>query len=258
MTNHPDEDARSDLAQRRLQNDDKAADAQAERSAMRSAFNAVEFWVFDLDNTLYSSRYQLFDQIDRRMTAFISEALGLEPGAANALRAEYWRAHGTTLNGLMREHGMGADAFLDYVHDIDLSAIPPAPELAAAINALPGRKIVHTNGSRGHAERVTEHLGVSACFEALFGIEDSDLIPKPDRAAYEKIAALGGVEPKRAAMLEDTARNLLEPHNMGMRTVWTPTDCALARDGFEGEHVHFTAHELTSFLTRLAEALGGD
>ena len=229
-----------------------------ERAALRAAFGAVEFWVFDLDNTLYPARYQLFDQIDRRMTAFIAEALSLEHSAANTLRAEYWRTHGTTLNGLMREHGMRAEAFLDYVHDIDLSAIPPAPELAAAIDALPGRKIVHTNGSRGHAERVTKRLGVADCFEALYGIEDSDLIPKPERAAYEKIAALSAVEPRRAAMLEDTARNLLEPHRMGMRTIWTPTDCEMASDGADGAHVHFTAHELTPFLTQLVEALADD
>ena len=232
--------------------------SSAATATLGQAFAAVDTWIFDLDNTLYAAHFRLFDQIDVRMTTFIAEALGLPAGEANALRAEYWRVHGTTLNGLMQEHGMGAEAFLDYVHDIDLSVIPPAPALADAIEALPGRKIVHTNGSRLHAERVTERLGVASCFEGMFGIEDSDLIPKPARAAYERVAALGAVDPGRAAMLEDTARNLIEPHKMGMRTVWTPTDCAMARDGAEGEHVHFTAHELTPFLKRLAGALQGD
>ena len=237
---------------------DHIADSKSEAQALRAAFADVETWIFDLDNTLYSAECRLFDQIDRRMTDFIAEELNLEAGAANALRAEYWRSHGTTLHGLLCEHGMAAETFLDFVHDIDLSAMPAAPDLADAIASLPGRKIVHTNGSRRHAERVTAQLGLAACFEALFGIEDSDLIPKPQREAYERVALRGGVEPSRAAMLEDTARNLIEPHNMGMRTIWTPTGCAMAGEGADDGHVHFVAADLAPFLTRLAGALGSD
>ena len=224
------------------------------RDAAPEAFAHVDAWIFDLDNTLYPASCRLFDQIDVRMTAFISEALSVDGAEANRLRALYWRDHGTTLNGLMREHGMAPDAFLDFVHDIDLSGVPAAPELGEAIAALPGRKLVHTNGSRGHAERVLAQLGVSAHFDAWFGIEDSGFTPKPDRAAYDRIATLADLDPTRAAMVEDTARNLLAPHAMGMVTVWTPTDCGHASDGAEGEHVHFVAEDLTAFLAALTRA----
>lgn len=224
-------------------------------AALREAFARVEVWVFDLDNTLYPAECRLFDQIDKRMTAFIAEELRVDHVEANRLRADYWTRHGTTLNGLMREHGMAPEAFLDFVHDIDLSGVAAAPGLCAALDALPGRKIVYTNGTRAHAERVTGRLGVSECFDGLYGIEDSGHLPKPQRAAYDSVFARAGITPSRGAMVEDTARNLIEPHLMGMRTVWTPTDCALASDGAEGEHVHFTALELESFLSDLAVAL---
>lgn len=215
------------------------------------AFKSVDCWIFDLDNTLYPAQFGLFDQIDKRMTEFIARELGLDADSANTLRKDYWRAHGTTLNGLMREHGAAPEPFLEYVHDIDLEIVPPAPALCAAIDALPGRKVVFTNGSRRHAERVVARLGAEGCFSALYGIEDAGLSPKPQREAYDRIIALSGLEPTRAAMVEDTARNLIEPHRMGMKTVWTPTDCDLANDGAEGEHVHFVAPDLTAFLGML-------
>lgn len=216
------------------------------------AFARVETWIFDLDNTLYPAECRLFDQIDTRMTAFIAEALEVSADEANGLRARYWAEYGTTLNGLMTAHGMEADAFLDYVHDIDLSGVASAPALRLALEALPGRKVVHTNGSRGHAARVLAQLEVAEAFDAVFGIEDSGFEPKPRRAAYERVAAAGGIEPARAAMFEDTARNLEAPHAMGMRTVWTPSGDAKAHEGSDGPHVEFVAEDLAAFLRRLA------
>lgn len=215
-------------------------------------FAGVDAWLFDLDNTLYPAECRLFDQIDRRMTGFIAELLEVDDSEADRLRAVYWRDHGTTLNGLMREHGLAPDAFLDFVHDIDLSAVAPDPELASAVSALPGRKFVFTNGSRGHAARVCAQLGLTGCFEALFGIEDAGFEPKPRRAAYERILSAAAMSAEGGVMVEDTARNLVAPHEMGMVTVWTPTDCALAKAGADGDHVHFVAEDLRAFLTALA------
>ena len=217
----------------------------------KDAFAHVDAWVFDLDNTLYDYRCRLFDQIDARMTRFIAEALDVDPAEANTLRAEYWRVHGTTLHGLMSEHAMKPERFLDYVHDIDLTAVAENPALGAAIEALPGRKIVHTNGSRRHGERVLARLGISEVFSGVYGIEDSDYLPKPRREAFERVIGAAAIAPRSAAMFEDTARNLEAPHALGMRTVWTPTDDAHASDGAEGEHVHFVAHDLSAFLERL-------
>lgn len=215
------------------------------------AFTRVETWIFDLDNTLYPAECRLFDQIDMRMTDFIAEALAVSAEEANQLRARYWAEHGTTLNGLMKTHGMGADAFLDYVHDIDLSGVAAAPALLEALHALPGRKVVHTNGSRGHATRVLAQLQIAEAFDAIFGIEDSGFEPKPQRVAYERVVAAGGIEPVKAAMFEDTARNLEAPFAMGMRTVWTPTGDSKAHEGSVGPHVEFVAEDLAGFLERL-------
>ena len=119
----------------------------------RAHFAHVETWVFDLDNTLYPPAIRLFDQIERRMTAYVMRALAVDSAEANRLRRHYWQTYGTTLAGLMREHALEPDAYLAEVHDIDLSRVAPAPELRRALGRLPGRKLVYTNGSREHARR---------------------------------------------------------------------------------------------------------
>ena len=211
----------------------------------RAAFAHVETWVFDLDNTLYPPAVRLFDQIEARMTAYVMRALGVEAAAASVLRADYWRNHGTTLAGLMREHAIDPEPYLAEVHDIDLSAVPPSPELAAAIGRLPGRKIVYTNGSREHARRVTAACGLDGCFAALYGFEDAGYVPKPDAAAFAAIFGLDGLAPERGAMFEDDPRNLAVPHGLGMRTV-------LVGGPAEHPHVHHATDDLTAFLEALA------
>lgn len=186
----------------------------------RPPWTHVETWVFDLDNTLYPPSARLFEQIDARMTGFIMRELGLGREAADRLRRDYWRAHGTTLRGLMAHHGTEPGRFLAEVHAIDLSALGPDPALAAALARLPGRKLVHTNGARAHAERVLAARGLGAAFEAIFAIEDKDYVPKPEPEAYRRLAAAAGLDPARAAMIEDDARNLEVPKALGMATVW--------------------------------------
>jgi len=183
-------------------------------------FDQVETWIFDLDNTLYHPSARLFDQINIRMTGFIMRELAVTKAAADALRRNYWERYGTTLRGLIEEHGTDAGRFLDEVHAIDLSALAPDAGLAQAIRRLPGRKLVHTNGSRSHAARVLAACGLGGIFDGVYAIEDKDLVPKPQRAAYDRIVALAGIDPTRAAMIEDDARNLEVPKALGMRTVW--------------------------------------
>ena len=211
----------------------------------RAHFAHVETWVFDLDNTLYPPAVRLFDQIEARMAAYVMRTLRLDLAAADALRSEYWRNHGTTLAGLMREHAIDPEPYLAEVHDIDLSAVPPAPALSAAIGRLPGRKIVYTNGSREHARRVTAACGLDGCFAALYGFEDAAYVPKPQPAAFAAVFALDGLVPAAAAMFEDDHRNLEVPHGLGMRTV-------LVGAGALHPHVHHVTDDLTAFLEALA------
>ena len=219
-------------------------------------FQHVTTWIFDLDNTLYAPEVRLFTQIERRMTAYVMREVGVPEAEASRLRDHYWRRHGTTLAGLMAEHGIAPGPYLREVHDIDFSALTPDPALAALIAALPGRKIVHTNGDRAYALRVLEHRGLEV-FDAVHGIDDLDFHPKPDARAYAAVRAAEGFDPTRAAMFEDDPRNLSVPHLLGMRTVLVGDGRhgaeGLPADGDHGPHVHHQTTNLTEFLRGLAE-----
>jgi putative hydrolase of the HAD superfamily len=210
----------------------------------RALFAHVETWVFDLDNTLYPPAIRLFDQIERRMTDYVMRALGIPAAEADAVRARYWTSYGTTLAGLMREHGLDPAPYLDHVHDIDLSGVATAPDLCAALGRLAGRKVVYTNGSREHARRVTRAIGLEGCFDALYGFEDAAFVPKPEAEAFATVFALDGLVARRAAMFEDDPRNLVVPHGLGMRTV-------LVGPGSAHPHVHHQTEDLADFLGRL-------
>ncbi len=211
----------------------------------RDAFSHVETWVFDLDHTLYPPSARLFDLIEVRMTAWVMEALGMGRAEADHLRTKYWREHGTTLAGLMREHDVDPEPYLEDVHDISMERLVPDPVLAERIKALPGRRIVYTNGCAPYAERVLEARGLSGLFDAIYGVEHADFHPKPDRAAFDRVFSRDGLTPTRAAMFEDDPRNLAEPHAMGMRTVHV----APAR--LDAAHIHYHTDDLSGFLDQL-------
>lgn len=181
-------------------------------------------WVFDLDNTLYPARCDLFAQVDVRIRDYVAGFLGLDTDAAYRLQKTYFRDHGTTLSGMMRHHRMDPGPYLAYVHDIDLSPVPPDPLLAAALAALPGRKIVFTNGSARHAERVMERLGVAPQFEAIFDIAAAGYVPKPEPSVYDALVRRHGLAAGDTVMVEDIARNLAPAARLGMTTVWVRTD----------------------------------
>ena len=212
----------------------------------------IEVWAFDLDNTLYPASCDLFSLIERRMGSFIAERFALSPEEARRLQKRCFRVHGTTLRGLMLEHAVEPEAFLDYVHAIDLGAIGPAPGLARALAALPGRKLVFTNASRGHAERVMARLGIAGQFEAVYDIADAGYLPKPELATYEGFLARHGVDPARACMLDDMARNLVPAAQLGMATGWIRTDSAWGRPTAEDlPHIHHVIDDLPGWLAAL-------
>ena len=179
----------------------------------------IQNWIFDLDNTLYRADAEFFSQIDKKMTAYISRYLALLPDKARIVQKEFLAEYGTSLSGMMAVHGMDPAEFLDYVHDVDLHMLEPDPQLREYIKALPGRKFIFTNGSKGHARNVAGHLNLFDLFDGHFGIEDVDYVPKPKRSPYIKFCDVFDIDPETAIFFEDNLRNLEVPKHMGMRTV---------------------------------------
>lgn len=212
----------------------------------RDLFAHVETWVFDLDNTLYPPSARLFDQIERKMTDWVMQRLSVGKTEADRLRRQYWQQHGTTLAGLMHEHGIEPTDYLDHVHDIDLTGLATDLQLATRIAALPGRRIIFTNADIRYAARVIEARGLTGLFDALYGVEETGFLPKPQAEAYRRVIAADGFDPARAAMFEDDARNLAVPHALGMRTVH------ISPDPVRAIHVHHHSEHLSDFLGRLS------
>jgi putative hydrolase of the HAD superfamily len=215
------------------------------RHMPNEAFASVTTWVFDLDNTLYPPHMRLFDQIEVRMTDWVMRALQVDRARADHLRAHYWATYGTTLAGLMTEHGVDPGPYLTEVHDIDFSVLTPDPALSEAIAALPGRKIVYTNACRPYAERVIAARGLSGRFDAVYGVEHARFHPKPAAEAFATVFDLDGLDPAAAAMFEDDSRNLLVPHSLGMRTVH------VAPEADPAPHINHHTDDLAGFLARL-------
>jgi putative hydrolase of the HAD superfamily len=221
-------------------------------AAGRRPLAEIETWIFDLDNTLYPASCRLFDQIHARMQSFIAERLDLSPEAALVVQKDYFREHGTTMRGLMTVDRVDPHEFLAYVHDIDLSVVPPDPVLVAALAALPGRKIVHTNGSVRHAERLLDHLGIGLAFCGIVDIAMAGFEPKPALAGYHELLRRHAVSPDRALMVEDMAKNLVPAAALGMTTAWVRGTVDWAVAGADGDHIHHIVDDLGGFLTAAA------
>jgi putative hydrolase of the HAD superfamily len=221
----------------------------AYRHAMISARLAhVTTWVFDLDNTLYPPSARLFDQIEVKMTDWVMRALGVDHAEADRLRDLYWESYGTTLAGLMAEHDVEPGPYLAEVHDISFAPLSPDPGLATQIGALPGRRIIYTNGTTSYAEKVIDARGLSGLFDAIYGVEEAAYHAKPARIAFETIITRDGFDPASAVMFEDDPRNLAVPHELGMRTVHVAAAPAPA------PHIDFHTDDLAGFLAALGRS----
>ncbi len=211
-------------------------------------FSHVRHWVFDLDHTLYPPAMRLFDQIESKMTAYIQRVTHISENEAQVLRHAYWKKYGTTLAGLMRHHDVDPHGYLEEVHDISFDILQPDPVLAKGIAALPGRKIIYTNGSAPYAKKVLKARGLEGLFENVYGVEHANFIPKPEAKAFETVFEIDGLVPNAAAMFEDDPRNLKVPFDMKMRTIH------VAQDPEHAEHIHHHTANLTEFVTQLAFA----
>jgi putative hydrolase of the HAD superfamily len=187
---------------------------------MPHPLSTIDAWIFDLDNTLYPATTNLFAQIDARMGAYVGRLLGLDAAAARGVQKGFFHAHGTTLRGLMNEHGVDPHEFLNDVHDIDVSVVAHAPVLVEAIARLPGRKLVFTNADTPYADKVLARLGLTHAFEGVYDVHEMDYLPKPDPRAYQGLCDAYAIDPTRALFIDDMARNLAPAKAIGMTTVW--------------------------------------
>ena len=213
----------------------------------------AQCWIFDLDNTLYPASCRLFDQVERRIGEYVQQLLNLDPVAAKAVQKQYFRDHQTTLNGLMIHHKIRPEEYLEFVHHIDLSPVVADQRLDAALERLPGRKLIYTNGSVRHAENVMGKLGVARHFEGIFDIAEAAYVPKPDIAAYRAMVARHNVDPKRSVMLDDMPRNLAPAAELGMTTVWVKTDVEWAQPVDAQAYVHHVTENLADWLHEFSE-----
>lgn len=219
-----------------------------------NGFDHIDTWIFDLDNTLYSHETGIWPQLDKRITSYLVSALDLEPGPARVLQKQLYYRHGSSLRGLIEEYNIDPHDYLEYTHNIDYSVLSADPALGSAIEALPGRKLILTNGTCRHAEAVATRLGIMEHFEAIFDIAAAGFLPKPERRTYDTFIAEHAIEPARAAMFEDAEQNLKIPHEIGMRTTLVvPKTPDPYREEFEQEpivagHIHHVTNDLASFL----------
>ncbi len=225
------------------------------------AFTHIDTWVFDLDNTLYPHHVNLWQQVDARIRDYIADFLKVTHEEAFRLQKDYYKRYGTSMRGLMSEHGMAPDDFLDFVHQVDHSPLEPNPALGTAIERLSGRKLILTNGTRRHADAVLQRLGLGAHFDDVFDIVAAELEPKPSALTYDRFLAAHGVDAGKAAMFEDLARNLSVPHALGMTTVLVVPENtrevfreAWELEGRDDPHVDHVTDDLCGFLEKISAA----
>jgi putative hydrolase of the HAD superfamily len=215
---------------------------------MLPALAHIDSWIFDLDNTLYPASCDLFGLIDQRMTDYVARTAGLDREAAYQLQKTLFREHGTTLSGLMTMHDVDPHHFLEDVHAIEMDVLAEDRRLVESIGALPGRKLIFTNGDAPYARRVLERIGLSTSFEAIHDIHACAYQPKPSAHAYASMVAAFGVDPKRALFADDMARNLKPAHELGLTTLWIDNGSEQVGDLGAGDWIDYRASDLGAWL----------
>ena len=214
-------------------------------------FQSTKYWIFDLDNTLYSGDTKVFEQVSNRMTKYVSDKLNINLDKAKKVQTDYFHKYNTTLNGLIKNHKIDANDFLDYVHDINIDFLKKNLKLNKELEKLDGKKIIFTNGSKKHALNITQKIGIDHHFDDFFDIIDANFVPKPFIEPYKKIVEKHKIDPKICAFVEDIARNLKPAYEMGMTTVWIENDEPWAKKFSDSDFVNFRTNNLSEFLKKI-------
>jgi len=211
----------------------------------------IEFFIFDLDNTLYSGQTKVFDKIDKKMSAYISKKLNVNLIKAKKIQKKYFYDTGTTLSGLMKYNNIDPHEFLDFVHNIDISWLPKDLLLREELIKIKEKKYIFTNGSYSHANNITKQLGIEDVFDGVFDITDANFIPKPSIEPYKKIIKKFNLDPKKSVLIEDIAHNLKQAKSLGMKTVWLENAETFASKDKDKPYIDYKIKNLASFLQKI-------
>ena len=214
-------------------------------------FKSIKYWIFDLDNTLYSGKTKVFEQVDKKMSKYISNKLNVSVDEAKKIQKNYFYEYNTTLNGMIKNHKIDPDEFLEFVHDIDIDFLQKDPDLAKEIEKLEGKKIIFTNGSRKHAINITKKIGIDQYFDDIFDIVNANFIPKPAIEPYKKLVEKHKIDPKLCVLVEDIARNLKPAYEMGMKTIWIKNNEPWAKKFSDSDFINYKTNNLSEFLKKI-------
>ena len=215
----------------------------------------INTWIFDLDNTLYPADSGIFQQVHRLMGEFISNNLNMEISEAKKLQSKYYKQHGTTLRGMMDNHGVDPDYFLDEVHRLDYSIVGPNQLLNDELEKLEGRKIIYTNANEKHVLDVLKRINLSDYFDEIFDIKLANYIPKPEIKPYEQIIELFKIDASSSAMFDDIAKNLVPAKKVGFTPVWIDAGYENFSDDIEAskDYLDYETRNLSLFLKDVNE-----
>ena len=211
----------------------------------------IKYWIFDLDNTLYSGQTKVFSEVDKKMSSFISEKFNVDLVEAKKIQKEYFYEYGTTLSGLMKKKNVDPNEFLEFVHDIDISWLPEDKILKEELIKIKDKKYIFSNGSHAHIKNVTIQLGIYGLFDGAFDITDADFVPKPHIAPYRKMIKKFKLDPKQSILIEDIAHNLEQAKNLGMKTCWLENNEAFAKKDADKPYIDYKINSLPSFLQKI-------
>ena len=211
----------------------------------------VKYWIFDLDNTLYSGQTKVFSEVDKKMSTFISKKMNVDLIKAKEIQKKYFYEYGTTLSGLMKQDNINPHDFLEFVHDIDISWLPKDLKLREELVKIKEKKYIFTNGSHAHVDNITKQLGIDGLFDGAFDIVDANFVPKPHIDPYNKIIAKFNIEPTKSILIEDIAHNLEQAKNLGMKTCWLENDEAFAKKDAHKPYIDYKIKNLPSFLQEI-------
>ena len=211
----------------------------------------IKYWVFDLDNTLYSGQTKVFAEVSKNMSAYISKKLDIDLLKAKELQKKYFYENGTTLSGLMKYDKIDPHEFLEFVHNIDISWLPKDLLLRQELIKIKEKKYIFTNGSHSHVKNVTKQLCIEDLFDGAFAITDADFVPKPNIESYKKMIKKFDLDPKKSILIEDIAHNLEQAKNLGMKTCWLENNETFAKKDADKPYIDYKIKSLPSFLQEI-------